>query len=236
MGLTAPLRILSAGSTVRGVRAVKETLEQRIGCPVEIETDHAHNIIMSMGMGMGLGAPVADAVLLPRDMIDALIFADKLAARIVDLGEVATGAVVCAGASAPDVSTMDALREAVLRASRVLLTTAPSGKHITHAIEALGVAVEVAPKIQRFDRSSEINAWLAREKDMGALGFGPTTEIVGVEGVTHAGLIAREAQMVLPYAAAITRDAAYDPAAQALLDFLGSDEARESFVATGMSF
>ena len=236
MGLSAPLRVLSAGSTVRGVRALKDALERRIGCPVEIETDHAHNIIMSMGIGMGLGAPVADAVLLPRDMIDALIFADKLAARVVDLGEVATSAVVCAGASAPDVSTMDGLREAVLRASRVLLTNAPSGKHMTHAIEALGVAEQVAPKVQRFDRSSEINAWLAREKDMGALGFGPSTEIVGVEGVTHAGLIAQEAQMVLPYAAAITRDVAHDPAAQAFLDFLGSDEAREAFVATGMSF
>lgn len=221
---------------MRGVRALKGALEQRIDCPVEIETDHAHNIIMSMGMGMGFGSPVADAVLLPRDMIDALIFADKLGPRVVDLGEVATSAVVCAGAPAPDVSTMDALREAALRASCVLLTTAPSGKHMTHAINALGVAAEVTPKIKRFDKSSEINAWLAREKDMGALGFGPTTEIVGAEGVTHAGLIAREAQMVLPYAAAITRDLAYDPAAQALLDFLGTNEAREAFAATGMSF
>ncbi len=236
MGLSAPLRILSAGSTVRGLRALKDALEQRMGCPVEIETDHAHNIIMSMGMGMGFGAPVADAVLLPRDMIDALIFADKLGPRVVDLGEVATSAVVCAGAPAPDVSSMDALRAAVLRASRVLLTTAPSGKHMTHAIEALGVAAEIAPKIQRFDKSSEINAWLAQEKDMGALGFGPTTEIVGVEGVTHAGLIAQEAQMVLPYAAAITPNVAYDTAAQAFLDFLGTDEAREAFAATGVRF
>ena len=221
---------------MRGVRALKDDLEQRIGCPVEIETDHAHNIIMSMGVGLGFGAPVADAVLLPRDMIDALIFADKLGPRVVDLGEVATSAVVCAGAPAPDFSTMDALREAVLRASCVLLTTAPSGKHMTHAINALGVAAEVTPKIKRFDKSSEINAWLAREKDMGALGFGPTTEIVGAEGVAHVGLIAREAQMVLPYAAAITRDPAYDPAAQALLDFLGTNEAREAFASTGMSF
>ncbi len=234
MGLNPPLRILSAGSTVRGLRTLKAAIEDRIGCPVEIETDHAHHIIMTMGMGMGFGAPVADAVLLPRDMIDALIFADRLTARVVDLGEVATSAVVCAGAPVPDVSTMDALREAVLRADRVLLTTAPSGKHMTHAIEALGVAAEVAPKIRRFDKSSEINAWLAQEKDTAAIGFGPTTEIAGVDGVTHAGLIAQEAQMVLPYAAAITRDVAEDPAAQAFLDFLADDEAREAFAATGV--
>jgi molybdate transport system substrate-binding protein len=235
VGLNAPLRILSAGSTVRGLRMLQAALEDRIGCPVEIKTDHAHHIIMTMGMGMGFASPVADAVLLPRDMIDALIFADRLAPRVVDLGEVATSAVVCEGAPAPDVSTMDALRKAVLCASCVLLTTAPSGKHMTHAIEALGVAAEVLPKIRRFDRSSDINAWLVQERDMGALGFSPTTEIAGVPGVTHAGLIAPEAQMVLPYAAAVTRDVAYDAAAQDFLDFLGGDEARAAFAATGVS-
>ena len=98
MGLIAPLRILSAGSTVRGVRALQAALEARLNCPLEIETDHGHNIIMRMGMG--LGEPPADAVLLPRDMIDALIFAGRLAPRVVDLGEVATSAVVWAGGAA----------------------------------------------------------------------------------------------------------------------------------------
>jgi molybdate transport system substrate-binding protein len=234
LGLIAPLRILSAGSTVRGVRALQGALKARLQCPLEIETDHGHNIIMRMGIGMGFGEPPADAVLLPRDMIDALIYAGRLASRVVDVGEVATSAVVCAGAQAPDVSTMDALREAVLRASRVLLTTAPSGKHMGHAIEALGIAREAAPKIQRFDKSSQINEWLAREQDRGALGFGPTTEIVGVEGVIHAGLIAREAQMVLPYAAAITTYVADDPAAQEFLDFLQTEQARAAFAQTGV--
>ncbi len=236
MGLSAPLRILSAGSTVRGVRALQGALEARLNCPLEIETDHGHNIIMRMGIGMGFGEPPADAVLLPRDMIDALVFADRLSPRVVDLGEVATSAVVCAGAAAPDVSSMDALREALVRASRVLLTTAPSGKHMGHAIEALGIARDVAPKIQRFDKSSQINEWLSHESDTGAIGFGPTTEIVGVEGVTHAGLIAREAQMVLPYAAAITAYVAGDPAAQQFLHFLQTDEARAAFAQTGVRF
>jgi molybdate transport system substrate-binding protein len=187
-------------------------------------------------MSMGVGEPPADAVLLPRDMIDALVFAGRLAPRVVDLGAVATSAVVRAGAPTPDVSTMAALRDALARASRILLTTAPSGKHMTRVIDALGLANESAPKVQRFDKSSDINDWLARHRDEHALGFGPTTEIVGVDGVAHAGFIPREAQMVLPYAAAITLDAMYDPAAQALLDCLQTDEARAAFKATGVTF
>ncbi|MFN3890791.1 MAG: molybdate ABC transporter substrate-binding protein [Beijerinckiaceae bacterium] len=232
LGLTPPLRLLSAGSTVRGLRALKGALEQRIGRTVEIATDHGHNIADAMGAG---AAPAA-AVLLPRGMIDALVDAGRLSPRTVDLGAVATSAVVSEGARAPDVSTMDALRAALAGASRVLLTTAPSGEHMMRVIEGLGLADELRAKIMRFDRSSEINEWLARAGDASALGFGPETEIVGVEGVKHAGPIADEAQMVLPYAAAITPEAARDGAAQAFLDFLGTDDARAAFKSTGVRF
>lgn len=221
---------------MRGLRALEGAVEPRIFCPVEIATDHGHNIVVSMGMAAGLGDAPADAVLLPRDMIDALVGVGRLSPRTVDLGAVATSAVVCEGVSPPDVSMMEALRAALVGASRVLLTTAPSGKHMMRVIEGLGLAGQLRAKIMRFDKSSEINAWLAREQDAGALGFGPTTEIVGVDGVTHAGLVAREAQMVLPYAAAITPQVTYDFAAQAFLDFLATDEARAAFAATGVTF
>lgn len=187
-------------------------------------------------MPMATSEPPADAVLLPGDMIDALTGAGRLASRTVDLGAVATSAVVSAGSRPPDVASLESLRNALMRASRVLLTTAPSGKHMTRVIEALGLTRDVASKVLRFDKSVEINDWLAREREPGALGFGPTTEIVGVDGVTHAGLIAGEAQMIVRYAAAVTHEAVYDPAAQAFLDFLHTDEARAAFAATGVTF
>lgn len=232
MGLSAPLRILSAGSTVRGLRALAPSMEARIGAPASIATDHGHNIAAAMRAGDAQ----ADAVLLPRAMIDALVAAGRLSPRVVDLGAVATSAVVCEGAPAPDVSTMAALRDALLAASRVLLTTAPSGEHMTRVIGALGVADAIGAKILRFDRSSDINAWLARERDAQALGFGPTTEIAGVAGVAHAGLVAPQAQMILPYAAALTPAAEKRPAAQAFLAFLAGGDARAAFEATGVTF
>ena len=232
MGLSAPLRVLSAGSTVRALRALARSIEADIGAPVSIATDHGHNIVALMRAADA----AADAVLLPRGMMDALVAAGRLSPRMADLGAVQTSAVVCAGAPAPDVSTMPALRDALSGASRVLLTTAPSGEHMTRVIEAFGLARGLRAKIMRFDKSSDVNAWLAREKDMGALGFGPTTEIVGVAGVAHAGLLAPQAQMILPYAAALTPAAARDPAAQAFLVFLAGEEARAAFAATGMTF
>ena len=121
-------------------------------------------------------------------------------------------------------------------ARRVLITTAPSGVHMTVVIGALGLRGEVEGKLMRFDKSADINAWLAREGDADALGFGPTTEIVGAGGVAHGGLLPHEAQMVLPYAAAATARALGDADVRTLLAALTSADARAAFEATGMSY
>ncbi|MBX9758863.1 MAG: substrate-binding domain-containing protein [Beijerinckiaceae bacterium] len=233
MGLIAPLRVLSAGSTVRALRALAPVCESRIGRALEIATDHGHNILARIRAG----EDVADVLLLPAPMLDELAALGALAMRRLALGEVATSAVVCAGAPAPapGVETMDGLRAGLSKASVVLLTTAPSGEHMMSVIERLGLADEVASKLMRFDKSAQINEWLANARDLHALGFGPTTEIVGVTGVADGGLIAREAQMSLPYEAALTKTAADFAAGTAFLEFLSGDEARAAFVATGMS-
>lgn len=231
MGLTAPLRVLSAGSTVRALRALAPACESRLGRALAIATDHGHNILARIKAG----EDIADVLLLPTPMVDELAALGALAAPRLALGEVATSAVVCEGAAAPGVETMDGLGAAMSRASVVLLTTAPSGEHMMGVIERLGLTRQSARKLMRFDKSTQINDWLAKTHDLHALGFGPATEIVGVPGVTEGGLIAREAQMSLPYAAALTKAAQDDLAAQVLLDFLSGDEARAAFTATGMS-
>ena len=81
----------------------------------------------------------ADVVLLPADMIAALA-----AAGVADdgtkvaIGSVRIGAAVHADAPVPDVSTVAALRNALLAADAVLLTRAPTGDHLMQAIARLG--------------------------------------------------------------------------------------------------
>lgn len=232
MGLSAAIHVLSAGSTVRGLRTLAPALADLIGRPVVVATDHGHNIAAAARAG-GLDA---HALLLPRDMIDDLVAAGALTGPRTDLGAVATSAVVARGAPDPAVGTIVGLRAALLRARRVLITTAPSGVHMTVVIGALGLRGEVEGKLMRFDKSADINAWLAREGDCDALGFGPTTEIVGMDGVAHGGLLADDAQMTLPYAAAATAQAFGDADVRTLLAALTSADARAAFEATGMSY
>ncbi len=173
-------------------------------------------------------------MLLPRHMIDALTRAGLLDARSLALGAVATSAVVPAGAPDPGVGTLEGLRAALARAEAILLTNAPSGLHMTSVFERLGVIDEIAHKILRFDRSAEVNEWLRRHDRRAAIGFGPTTEIVGAAQVRHGGLIAQGVQMILSYAAALTPAGAQTPCGAAFLDVLASADGRAAFARSGV--
>jgi len=92
-----------------------------------------------------LGEADADVVLLPADMTAALA-----AAGVADdgtkvaIGSVRIGAAVHADAPVPDVSTVAALRNALLAADAVLLTRAPTGDPLMQAIARVGVAEAIA--------------------------------------------------------------------------------------------
>ncbi len=97
------------------------------GIAVAVSTDHGHNIRKHALTGEAK----ADIVLVPTEWADELIAAgraDKSTLR--PIGAVRIGAVVKSGAPRPDVSTMDALRRALVDADAVLLTNAPTGDHL----------------------------------------------------------------------------------------------------------
>jgi molybdate transport system substrate-binding protein len=215
---------------LRGLRACAPAFEAQADCALAIETDHGHAIEARARKG----ALDADCVLLPNHMIEALTRAGLLDARRADLGAVATSAVVAADAPLPDVGSLAGLKQELRRAAAVLITTAPSGLHMGSVFERLDLADEIAHKILRFDRSADVNEWLRRHSRRAAIGFGPTTEIVGALGVRHGGLIAQGAQMVLSYSAALTPAGAKTACGAAFLDFLGGAPAREAFAQSGV--
>ena len=230
----AGLKIFSAGSTLYGLRGCAEMFGRERGIPVQVATDHGHHIHQAALRGEA----DADVVLLPADMTAALA-----AAGVADdgtkvaIGSVRIGAAVHADAPVPDVSTVAALRNALLAADAVLLTRAPTGDHLMQAIARVGVAEVIADKLQRFDTSTLLNRHLADRADMtAAIGFGPVTEIKSWhgKGVVYAGAIPDEMQIVLPYGAAVLRRTQERALAHALLAFLATSAAREQFLASGV--
>ena len=195
----AGLKILSAGSTLYGLRGCAEMF----GANAAFRSKSRPTMAITFIRVVSWCRADADVVLLPADMTAALA-----AAGVADdgtkvaIGSVRIGAAVHADAPVPDVSTVAALRNALLAADAVLLTRAPTGDHLLQAIARVGVAEVIADKLQRFDTSTLLNRHLADRADMtAAIGFGPATEIKSWhgKGVVYAGAIPDEMQIVLPY-------------------------------------
>ena len=227
-----PLKVLSAGSTLYGLRPCAELFTRETGIAVDVATDHGHNIHRAV---LRREAD-ADLVLLPTDMMSSIAsagLADQ--SSIVPIGTVRIGAAVSEGAPRPDVSTMAALRDALIAADTVLLTLAPTGDHFMGVIARLGLADAVAGKLERFETATLLNRRLAAA-GAGAVGFAPATEIRSWRhaGVAWAGAIPDEIQIALPYSAAILVRTQAPAQARALLAFLATPQARRHFLDSGV--
>jgi molybdate transport system substrate-binding protein len=229
----ATLKVLSAGSTLHGMRPCAEAFAHKTGNAVGVATDHGHNIHKAAMEGR----VDADLVLLPTNWIDEIVAAGlAVPDAVVAIGAVRIHAAVRADAPHRDVSTMAALRDSLITADSVLLTLAPSGDHLMAVISRMGLMDMIKGKLRRFETSTLLNRHLVDTVGAGALGFGPATEIMAWrdKGLAWAGAIPDEIQIVLPYSAALLARTQVNESARALLAFLATAEARRHFHDSGV--
>lgn len=223
-----PLRVLSAGSTLHGLKACAVLAAQATGAEIDLATDHGHNVRDAVLRGDA----VADVVVIPEEMIAALA-AGNLVRDRVGLGTVNIGGVVRAGAAMPRIATMQHLRGAIENAGSVLLTRAPTGDHLLAVIARLGLGETVSRKLLRFETASDLCRNLAQGDDA-ALGFAPETEIRASEGVAYAGGVPDAVQVALPYSAAAVTASNPSATARRFLQFLATPPARAAFSGSGI--
>jgi ABC-type molybdate transport system substrate-binding protein len=222
------LVVWTAGSTLPGLRAAIAAAGM---ASIDIRTNHGH-LIEQAGLE---GRLDGDIVLLPDAMIDALEAAGEIGAGRLPLGIVPIGAALREGRPLRDVSTIDAMKNAIAIADRIALTLAPSGDHLMAAFEHLGLLPVVEAKLVRFDTATMVNEHIAASDDY-VLGFGPATEIIAWQnrGIAYAGPLDETIQMALPYSAAILSKAQNHEAAATLLKYLDTSDAGALFRDSGV--
>jgi molybdate transport system substrate-binding protein len=227
----ADIKVLSAGALTGAMRELIPQYEQRTGDKVSIVYGNAGTV-----RGLLEKGEAADVVMLPSEAI-----ADAEAKGLVQhgtqtgLAAVAIGVAVKQGAPAPDISTTDALKRALLAANAVAYTDpsrATSGKHFdTVVLPALGIAdqVRAKAKLQREGSSAELVR--SGEADIAVQ---QVNELRAVEGVTVIGLLPDSLQKITTYSAAIARTPASDEAARKFVAFLATPSSKAVFRAKGM--
>jgi molybdate transport system substrate-binding protein len=174
----------------------------------------------------------ADVVILSREGLTELIRAQRIAAGTdVDLARTPIGVAVRAGTPKPDVRTVEAFKQVVLKARTVAVPSSTSGIFlIKEVFPRLGIANKV--NVKATPRGTGAAAMVASgEADIGLL---PVSEIVHAKGVDLAGVIAEEIQLHQIFAAAVVAGSKKLEAAKQLIAFLTSAPAAATIKRGGM--
>jgi molybdate transport system substrate-binding protein len=226
------IRVMSAGATAAAHLALAPAFERLTGRSVE-----------TLATSTGLGADSIASRVRRGEAVDVLLLArsalDELAkeglvrpSSRVDLAESRIGLAVRRGAAKPDISTVDALKRALLQAKSVAYSAQVSGVYLTTELfPRLGIAAEMAAKSQRIERE-RVGAVVARGE--AEIGFQQISELLEVPGVDLVGALPADVQRVTTFSAGITQRSPQAEAAQRYIAFLQSVQGVQTMKERGL--
>ena len=174
----------------------------------------------------------ADVVLVQPDFIEQLWKADKvLGGEHPVVARIGTGLFVRADATAPSISTVDALKRALLSADTLVFANVGSGNHFATVLRRLGIAEQVQSKIVRGNPAEVVTRVVqGRGTD---IGVGTITLIPLDKRLKLVGPLPQELQGYLISEAAVMTSATAPEAARDFIRFLQSPTAKAAFAASG---
>ena len=200
----------------------------------EYEKQSSNKVIISNGSSMGAAPDSIPSRLAKGEQFDVLILAAPALEGFIKSGTVqpgtrvdlvasVMGAVVKAGASKPDISTMTGLKSALLNAKSVAYSASASGVYLsTELFPKMGIS-EQMDKTARKIYSERVASVVARGD--AELGFQQVSELLPIPGVEFIGELPPEAQKTVLFSAGITSNAENVAASKDLITFLASPKA-----------
>ena len=227
----ADIKVLTTGAMKEVVLAVVPAYEKESGNKVIVSNDTAGAIAKRVEGGEGFDLCILTPAAI-KDLTQKGKFAAGSAANVARVG---VGVVVKAGAPSPDISTVEAVKKALLAAKSVAYIDpaagGSSGIYVAGLLDKLGIAGEIKPKAKLKNGGYVADLVASGEAE---LGLHQISEILAVKGVHLVGPLPAEIQNYTTYAAAVGAQAQHAEAAQALLRRLTGPEAEPVLKERGM--
>lgn len=224
------LRVLSGGAPQEALAVLTPAFEARSGHKVRF----TFMVITAIREKLTAGETI-DIAIVPVPTIDGLVGSGILdGARRGTLGVIGLSMIARQGLAPPDISTPEALRQALLAAASLVHATptaTPSGAHVARLLEQLGIAAAMRGKVihrPALDGGVELVA-----KGEADLGIYPTSEVVHAKGVTLAGPLPPAAQLRTVYGAAVAIASDAPETAGAFVQFLSDPKSRKVWLDAG---
>jgi molybdate transport system substrate-binding protein len=225
--MAAPLPVVVLSSlALKGVlEEFKPAFEQSIAAPLELHFDATQAILTRLAAGFR-----ADLLVLTAEAMEELRKSGQVM-QVRALGSSGVGIAVRAGAPKPDISSVEALKRALIAARSVAHSkVGASGIYFAELLERLGIAGRLKKRV--VVEKGPVGLVVAAGD--AEIGVQQLCELAPVAGIEIVGPLPEPLQRLTHFSAGIAAKGANPKGALALMELLGSDAARAGMVKGGM--
>jgi molybdate transport system substrate-binding protein len=209
----ADLKLLTAGAFKSVAQELVADFEKKTGHKVTIQNDTAGGVARRVREG-----EYVDVVVMPPGAMGPLLGSKLVESSAKPLARVGIGVSIKQGAPVPDISTVEAWKQSLLKARAIAYTDPASGgtagTYLANLFEKLGIAAELKPKTVLVKGGLAGEKLLTGEAD---IAMQPSSELLAVPGTVLVGPIPLEVQTYILYSGAVSAAARDQAAADALL-------------------
>jgi molybdate transport system substrate-binding protein len=225
----AQLKVITSGGFKAAFQELLPEFEQTSGITVTATGGASQGSgPNTIGAQLRRGVP-ADVVIMSREGLDELIAQGRIVTGThVDLAQTPLGISVRAGASKPDIRTVDAFKQALLGAKSITFPNSTTGIYMTTKLfPRLGIASAISEKITH----TGVTAVASGESE---IAIQPVSELLHAPGVDFVGAIPSEIQYISVFSAAIVAGSQEPESSKRLIAFLTSETAKKAIKKSGM--
>ncbi len=227
----AEIKVLTTGAFKQVVVALVPEFEKATGHKVVVDNGTVGQLQKRVD-----GGETFDVLVLSPRGIEDYIKGGKIAAgSSANLAKVGVGVMVKEGAPKPDVSTVDAFKQALLNAKSVAYidpaSGGSSGIYVSGLLDKMGVADQVKPKA-KLKQGGHVSDLIS--SGQAELGIHQISEIVSEKGVTLVGPLPAAIQNYTTYTVGLSSGAKEAEAAKAFIKVLTSPAAAAVLKSKGM--
>ena len=225
----AQITVMTSGGFATPLKAALPEFEKSTGISVTVVLGKSQGTDPTTIAAQLRRGVSADVVILSREGLNDLISENRIAKNSdVDLAKTPLGMAVKAGAPKPDISTVEAFKNTLLRAKSVTYPSSTTGIYMaTKLFPQLGIAEAMAGK--------STNAGVATvAKGEAEIAIQPVSELLHVPGTDFVGTIPQSIQYISVFSAARVAGSGKDDQAKQLINFLASEKAADAMRSSGM--
>lgn len=229
LGDAPVLRVISSMATRDLLAELATAWTAQSGTPVVLESVGGVDAARRIAAGESF-----DVVVLAADAIDRLEIGGHVKAdNRVDVAQVDVAIAVRLGAHRPAVATEAGLRAALLEATRIAVSTGPSGDAVRRLIMRWGIDDALRGRMVVAPVGVPVAALLAQGE--AELGFQQRSELLNATGIDVIGAMPPGTEIVTTFCAACCSASGDEADARRMLEFLASPESAEAKRRHGMS-